>query len=282
MWENSLPVFIQGLAGRDVRKALEIFESILRSGHLSEEAITSKVRGGSAFVISEDAILKTVMRGDYNLYSDHSGFVANIFHLEEGWQRPSLFLTPDLLFWLYDHRKSVGQIGLEGFFSLEHLFKTFEIRGYVAEDIERSAAYLLKMGLLEADHYGSKIGSSDDSVRLTSSGFIHLRILIESIEYLYSVIFITPLHDRKSSEAVSKILDAELSKGVIPDQLKLQAVSLFFGALREEYVRNVNSYPGFRGADSGASYVVDRLEAVIAHARSRTDKPLITNPLDSR
>ena len=41
--ENSSRV-IQGLAGRDVRKALEIFESVLRSGHLSEEAITSKVR----------------------------------------------------------------------------------------------------------------------------------------------------------------------------------------------------------------------------------------------
>ena len=38
--KHNLSRILQGIAGRDVRQALEMFVSILNSGHLSEEAIT--------------------------------------------------------------------------------------------------------------------------------------------------------------------------------------------------------------------------------------------------
>ena len=36
---------LQGLAGRNVRRALDMFVSVLNSGHLQEEQITSVARG---------------------------------------------------------------------------------------------------------------------------------------------------------------------------------------------------------------------------------------------
>lgn len=272
---------IQGLAGRDVRKALEIFEGVLRSGHLSEESITSKVRGGAEFAVSEDVILKTVMRGDYKFFSDHSGFIGNIFHTEETWERPSSFLVSDILHWLYENRKSVGQIGLEGYFTVDHLSASFELLGYVSTDVCAAVSYLLRKGLIEADHFGNKIQSGEDSVKITSSGFIHLRILIEQVEYLYSVLSVTPLRDRKVAEAVSKTMDGENNQGDVPVALKVQAIGGFYNALRSEYTANVNSFPGFSRTRSGASYLLDRIEAVLTQARARAPSSLPANPLDT-
>jgi hypothetical protein len=76
---HNLPRILEALAGWDVRKALEMFVSIITSGHLSEIAITSKVIGGSANPIKEHNVLKILMRTDYRFASDHSGVITNIF-----------------------------------------------------------------------------------------------------------------------------------------------------------------------------------------------------------
>jgi hypothetical protein len=271
---------IQGLAGRDVRKALEIFERILRSGHLSEEAITSKVRGASEFAVTEDVILKTVMRGDYNFYSEHSGFVANILHTEDGWERPTNFLIPDILFWLYVNRKAAGSIGLEGYYTVIDVGRALELRGYVAGDVFKALGYLLNKGLVEVDHFGSQLLTMDDSVKVTSSGFIHLRILAERLEYIYGISSVTPLPDRRTVEALSKILDVESNRGDVPESMKIQAAAAVLTVLREEYTKHVNSYPAFSNPESGAAYVLNRLEDLINRSRSRTPLPPVRNPLD--
>jgi hypothetical protein len=70
---------LQGLAGRDVRRALDMFVSILNSGHLQEEAITSTARGAGGIAIPEYRILKILMRTEYRFFNNNSGFVANAF-----------------------------------------------------------------------------------------------------------------------------------------------------------------------------------------------------------
>ena len=64
---------LQGLAGRDIRKALDMFVSILYSGHLAEEQITSTAKGGS-IEIPEYRVLKSLMRTEYRFFNDKSGF----------------------------------------------------------------------------------------------------------------------------------------------------------------------------------------------------------------
>ena len=49
---------LQGLAGRDVRRALDMFVSILNSGHLGDDAITSTAIGARGIAIPEYRILR--------------------------------------------------------------------------------------------------------------------------------------------------------------------------------------------------------------------------------
>ena len=102
---------MEALAGKDVRRALDMFVSIITSGHLGEDQITSSVRGGGEIRITEHNLLKILMRADYLLFSDGSGFVSNVFHFENEWNRPSNLLIPEILFYLASSRKRVGQIG---------------------------------------------------------------------------------------------------------------------------------------------------------------------------
>jgi hypothetical protein len=53
---------LQALAGRNIRQALEMFVSILNSGHLREEAITSTAVGAGGIAIPEFRVLRILMR----------------------------------------------------------------------------------------------------------------------------------------------------------------------------------------------------------------------------
>ena len=91
---------LEALAGRDVRRALDMFVSIITSGHLSETAITSTVIGGGTIPITEHDILKILMRTEYRFFSDRSGFVSNILAAGPKWQKPDNFLLVEILYFL--------------------------------------------------------------------------------------------------------------------------------------------------------------------------------------
>ena len=121
---------LEALAGRDVRKALEMFVSIVTSGHLSTSAITSNVRGQGTIPITEHQIIKILMRTDYRFFSDNSGFVSNLLYYDNDWVRPDNFLLSEVLYFLSMNRKRSGEIGLEGYIIAWKLCTTMK-----AEDV---------------------------------------------------------------------------------------------------------------------------------------------------
>ena len=76
---HNVPRVLEALAGWDIRKALEMFVSIITSGHLSVVSITSNVMGAKTYPIREHSVLKILMRTDYRFASDQSGVITNIF-----------------------------------------------------------------------------------------------------------------------------------------------------------------------------------------------------------
>ena len=91
------------------------------------------------------------MRTEYRFFSELSGFVSNIFHIEDG-VKTNNSLVSDILFWLSDNRKQRGEAGLEGYFSVEHVADVLQRRGYVPDDVGRTCSWLLRNQLIEADH----------------------------------------------------------------------------------------------------------------------------------
>jgi hypothetical protein len=259
---------LQGIAGRDVRRALEMFEAILTSGHLSSEAITSNVKGAGTIAIPEYTVLKILMRTEYRFFSDTSGFISNIFYCDDDWQQPNNFLVVDILFWLCENRKRNGPIGLEGFFSVQQLADVLQLRGYVSEDVVSACSWLVKRQLIEADHMNTTSVELRDTVKVTASGFIHIRILSERSEYLYGVLSVTAMTDADVADQIADYIKRENQYDNISVGQKVRCVQLFLNYLQAQHTLLSSAYPDFGGDHTGSGYLIRQISSCLAHYRN--------------
>jgi hypothetical protein len=271
---------LQGLAGRDVRKALDMFVSILNSGHLQEEAITSTARGAGGIEIPEYRVLKILMRTEYRFFSDSSGFIKNIFHADPEWAQPNNFLLPEILFWLCDNRKLRGEIGLEGYFSVDRVANELQRRGFVRDDVRDACSWLLSRNLIEADHMNQTMVDFGDCVKVTASGFIHLRILCERMEYLYGVLTVTPIFDRAVAQEIAEFLKRENQQGYQGAYQQARCVELFLGYLKAQHSQLHAAFHQFGGTRTGSSFVIKQIENTLRYFKNPTVKHTERNLLD--
>ena len=259
---------LQGIAGLDVRRALEMFVAILTSGHLSTEAITSSAMGAGGIMIPEYTVLTILMRTEYRFFSENSGFIGNVFHCDEEWQQPNNFLIVDIIFWLYENRKRQGPIGLEGYFSVQQIADIFQLRGYVIEDVVAACTWLLRQQLIQADHMDTAHARLADAVKVTAAGFIHLRILCERIEYLYAVLSVTPIGNPAAVGKIADYINRENQHDNLSLNQKARCIEIFLNYLRYEYALLASAYPVFGGEHTGASFVIKQIESALNNFRN--------------
>ena len=259
---------LQGIAGRDVRRALEMFVSILTSGHLSPETITSHGRGAGGIALPEHTILKILMRTEYRFFSDNSGFVSNIFHVDEKWVQPNNFLIPEILFWLCHNRKRQGSIGLEGYFSIQAIADELQPKGFIMDDVLAACSWLLERKLVEADHMNTTEVEFSDSIKVTASGFIHIRILCERVEYLYGVLPVTPISDKNTAAKIGSYVQRENTHHQASANQKANCVGDFAQYLEYQHRQLTAAYPAFGNEHSGASFVLSQIQSTLSHFRN--------------
>jgi hypothetical protein len=269
---------LEALAGRNVRRALDMFVSIITSGHLSETAITSTVIGGGGIPITEHDILKILMRTEYRLASDHSGFVFNVLSCKPEWQKPTNFLLIDILYLLAASRKRTGEIGLEGYFTCRFVANELQRRGYIPEDVLDGLNLLLRKELIAADHMNFTSVGYDDSVKILASGFMHVRILVGRIEYLYGIIPTTPIFDQAVARQLAEYVRVEMTRGRTTVYQRVQAVEILYKYLLQQQEAQVSPLPSTD--DTGAAYVLKHIEEAIRHVRNISTSAVTPDLLD--
>jgi hypothetical protein len=276
---HNIPRILEALAGWDARKALEMFVSIITSGHLSEIAITSRVIGGGEHAIREHNVLKILMRTDYRFASDHSGVITNIFRFDPDWQKPDNFLLIEILYFLVMNRKKVGQIGLEGYWTCRHISEEMQRFGYIPDDTLLGLNYLLRRQLLFADHLNFRAVEFNDSVRISASGFMHLRILPARLEYLFGVLPTTPFADDLTARRIAEFVKRENSRGHLAAKAKAEAVEVFYGYLFERFQFLRDKQP-FTPAWNGASLVLRQMNNALESYWNHSAEPEPGSELD--
>jgi hypothetical protein len=244
-----------------------MFVAILNSGHLTEEAITSTAKGAGGIAIPEYRVLKILMRTEYRFFNDNSGFVSNVFHLDEAWHQPNNFILSEILFWLCDNRKTRGEIGLEGFFSVQRIAEELQRRGFVREDIVAACSWLLRKQLIEADHMNQTEVVLTDSVKVTASGFIHLRILCERLEYVYGVLTVTPISDQTVAAQIGEYILRE-NQMITGGFQQLGGAQVFLQYLQAQFDQMRAAYSEFGSDRSGASFALKQIQNAIAYFKN--------------
>jgi hypothetical protein len=266
---HNISRILEALAGRDVRRALEMFVSVITSGHLSEASITSSVMGAGAIPIKEHNVLKILMRTDYRFASDQSGYIINVFGFDREWERPDNFIMIEALFFLTVNRKKRGQIGLEGYFTCRSIADALQRYGYVPEDVLGALNYLLRKQLITADHMNHSAVSFDDSVHILAAGFMHLRVLPERLEYLYGILPTVPIADPPVARRVADVLERESNSGDVPGSAKAGAVRQLYQYLVNQEARLRQREVSSTSGESGAKYVLRKVSSALQHYFSK-------------
>src|SRR5579872_139952 len=276
---HNIPRILEALAGWDARRALEMFVSIITSGHLSEIAITSRVIGGGEHAIREHNVLKILMRTDYRFASDHSGVITNIFRFDSHWQKPDNFLLIEILYFLVMNRKRVGQIGLEGYWTCRHVSEEMQRFGYIPNDTLLGLNYLLRRQLISADHLNFRSVEFDDSVKISASGFMHLRVLPARLEYLFGVLPTTPFGDAVTAQRIAQFVRRENAQGNLTAKAKADAVELLYAHLFERF-KFLRDMQPFTPVWNGASLVLRQMNNALESYWNHTAEPAPGSELD--
>lgn len=255
---------LQGIAGRNVRRGLDIFFRVLTSGHLTGEQITSISAGAGSFPITSDLVLRTIMRGDDRYFTGKSAYVVNILDFDPQWISADNLLVPEVLFFLASRLRTRGTIGIESFFSPSAIAESLQLFGYTPDVVHQSCAWLLARGLVEADNLYTDELSPGASIRLSSSGFMHIRVLTERLEYLAACLYRMPYLSKEMAEsAAAMFLDSQSTAG-LSSVRKAQGVQNLRKYIRALSRRREEVAPNLTGQSSVVAYLLAHIEIAIS------------------
>lgn len=201
---RKIGLILEAISGKDTRRGLEMFTEILRSGYFPEEMILS-ITEGRKRTVPEWLIIRILMRTGYRFYSSKRGYISNILDFDENGKSGNSFLAAEILEYLAQRRKKVVSYSIEGYIQTESIALDLSTLGYDREDILSCALRMLERGLVVADHQKQKSLSYNDYIKITASGYYHLRFLTTRWEYLSNIVIDTPLLGMEDAKAVSRL-----------------------------------------------------------------------------
>jgi hypothetical protein len=182
---NFFRSMISGLAGRDIRKGIEIFLDFCKSGHIYEEEIVKMKHNHGDYVIPNHIISKVFMRGNRVYYSDAETKVKNLFFSDVDDNLPNPFSRITILNWLKVNSQSKGPSNIAGFHKVSTLLSDLGILGYETERLKEELRSLMRSELIISETQNSEIIDEGELISINTPGIIHLKLLSD-VDYLGS------------------------------------------------------------------------------------------------
>jgi hypothetical protein len=123
--------------------------------------------------------------------------------------------------------------------------------------------------------------SEADSIRVSSAGFIHLRILSERLEYLYGVLPVTPIFDQDVAANIANTINLENQRGTVGGYQMLNCIKLFHKYLELEALRIRRNFADFGSDNSGTAYILRQITGAITHFENPAIAARLPNLLDT-
>jgi hypothetical protein len=277
---NNVSRMLAALAGRDVRKALDMFMAIITSGHMPEDLIGIVATGSKIRSLPEYLVIKIIMRRDYRYFTDDKGFVSNIFYCDPSWVRPNNIVIIEMMYFLLLERMNNGENGLLGYVALNRLKDKLEKYGFIRDDIHSAAEWLVERELIEVDSGSIKNLKDTDCVKMTASGWAHLRILSSRVEYLSSVLHNMAISDDQLVNRVFDMMQIESRYGDLRLNQMIGVVENFLHYVKEQK-ENLNVNANYKNElRTGAAYIMEKMREALDVAKGIKEKRSVVDDLD--
>lgn len=191
---------IIGLAGKNIRKGIEIILDFCKSGYLKEDFIL-KIRTNEEQKIPAYLVSQILLKGNRLYYSDEDSIVKNLFHSYVENNLPDPFIRLTVLLYLKENFKLVGGSGSKGFVKVEDILKAMTILGHNREDTLLEMQTLLQSDCIVSES-SLKYIDLDDYLKLSSSGFVHIDML-KNVNYLSAVAEDTYFRDLETANNIA-------------------------------------------------------------------------------
>lgn len=180
--ESFIRRVIEGLAGKNIRKGLEIFLDICKSGHIDNDELFAIRQANGDHTIPWNKLLRAMMKGGRKYYSDEITPVKNIFASDVNFDPPNPFVRWFILRWLKSRYKTIGPSGNRGYHRVEDMIKDLVPVGCDKQNILNETNILIKNNYILADefHSPSEISCKEDTlISIAPPGHILLDLLFD-------------------------------------------------------------------------------------------------------
>ncbi|MET4862083.1 type I restriction endonuclease [Morganella morganii] len=186
IYDKEIRRIIVGLAGKNIRRALEIFMEFCTSGHITSGEILKIRQQQGSYSLPLHIITKVLLRMNKRFYRSDSSYLKNLFSITTDDPFPNYFTRYIILKWFHDKYSSVGTSGYKGYFSIRDLKEEIVKYGISEDVIFREVNYLIKGFCLESERFTTDIVDENDLLKITSTGFVHLD-MVSNINYLAAI-----------------------------------------------------------------------------------------------
>ena len=176
---------LTGIAGRDIRKGIEVFLDFCKSGHISESEIFQMKQSDGEFALPNHIISRVFIRGNRLYYSDSETKVRNLFYSDPSDQLPDPFARTAILRWLKENNRKKGPSGIIGFHQVSQVIKELNILGHAIDRLQNELLNLIESTLVISESQDSTKLNEEELISINAPGLVHLDLLT-NIDYLSS------------------------------------------------------------------------------------------------
>ena len=201
-YDRIIRSLILGLAGRDIRRAMEIFLEFCRSGHIGPAEYLKIKNSQGDYSLPYHVVSRVLLRRNRRFYSGDASFVKNLFQCDPKDSMPDVFVRADILEWLKSKYRDTGPSGVKGFHQCSALIIDLMPLGHDANRIREEIGYLVQHGCIVAEHQKGVVESDDDLIRISPSGFVHVS-LVGDLSYLAACAEETWVEDQTLAQLIA-------------------------------------------------------------------------------
>ena len=202
------------------------------------------------------------MRADYRIYSEEAGFIKNVFEPPKNGFTGNIFLAVEILgFFRSTARPNSVRIG--GFRSFEELLSDMAGMGFGEDEVREQVHTLVKYKMLAYDGEDTELPADGDLIKITPSGFIHLRSLPHFIEYISSIALYLPFEDAAVAKRVAAIWERAYHYGDVAFSFKHEIASMVADYLVRHKNRLDAANPIFKERSREAEGVVRAMSHIV-------------------
>lgn len=261
---------MEALVARNVRVALGMFADIIASPHIPTSQLTTAAVTATSQRISEERILRALMRGRYRLFGNNRGpYVRNILAIPLNCERPSNFLYADILEFLIRNRKVKIDFSVEGYASASLIVKKMSQLGYDEADAFKALKRLVEWNLVEPESLILEELHPEDPVQVHASGFMHMRYLMQIPEYVVGTSADMMYSSYETASAVASIWNSAVrSDPGYKNRLRILEMSAAY--MSAEYDRRRRRHAFYDDLGYGGKLVVQSMDIALRRFTGQT------------